>query len=243
MTRRRNLIVTGGIRHPFADASLALRSVLAQYDIDSEITEDVEGGFACLRERGYDMVTVYALRWRMLGDEKYAPHRATWAFSLSEHGRDALTRYVRDGGALFGLHTASLCFDDWPGWKDLLGGVWTWGKSFHPPRGPVAAGPTADPHPITAGIAGFEVVDEVYSALDIMPDVKPLMTARMAAPVEGSKSADQPVLWAREFGRGRVIYEALGHDRASIEQAEHRRIIARSALWLLRQSERTVRAV
>ena len=227
----RNLILTGGLRHPFADASLALREVLAGSSIESDITEDIEGGLGRLDGGGYDLLTIYALRWRMLGDEKYAPHRAEWAFSLSQAGRDALTGYVRGGGRLFGLHTASICFDDWPEWKDVLGGQWIWGQSFHPPRGLVRATPAGPAHPITAGGNAFDVNDEVYSNLDLAPDIVPLMTA--TANVDGKDTDAKPVLWARSFGRGRVVYDALGHDRASIEQPEHRRIIVQGVRWLL----------
>jgi uncharacterized protein len=227
----RNLILTGGLRHPFDDASQALQDMLAESGIESEITQDLEDGLARLSRDKYDMLTVYALRWRMLGDEKYAPHRAQWAFSLSRQGRDRITDYVRRGGALFGLHTASICFDDWPEWKEVLGGAWIWGRSFHPPRGPVLARPAGAGHPITDGSTTFEVNDEVYSNLDLMPDVTPLMsaTANTGAPDAGAA----PVLWARAYGAGRVVYDALGHDRASLEQPDHRRIILRSANWLL----------
>jgi type 1 glutamine amidotransferase len=236
----RNLILAGGIGHPFETAAPALAAILDDVGIACDVTFDIEAGLAALAKGGYDLVTVYALRWRMLGNEKYAPHRAQWAFSLSDTGRQTLTGFVRDGGGLLGLHTACICFDDWPGWKDLLGGAWIWGKSFHPPYGPVAARPTAEPHPITAGLPGFALRDEVYSALDLMPDVKPLLTA--VATGQDGAGAVAPIAWARTFGRGRVAFDALGHDRAALEEPVHRRIVARSALWALGRADGEVAA-
>src|SRR5579883_830327 len=145
----RNLILTGGIGHPFDDAAPALRDILAEAGIASDITSDLEAGIAELGHGAYPLVTVYALRWRMEGSEKYAPHRAAWAFSLSAAARRSLSSHVAAGGGLLGLHTASICFDDWPEWRDLLGAAWQWGRSFHPPLGPAEVRPTSAAHAVS----------------------------------------------------------------------------------------------
>lgn len=236
----RNLLLTGGIGHPFADTAPALGALLAEEGIRSDITDDIEGGLAALAAGGFDMLTVYALRWCMLGNEKYAPHRAEWAFSLSEGGRRALEGFVAGGGGLLALHTAVICFDDWAGWKDIVGGVWAWGRSSHPPYGPVEVSPTAAPHPVTAGLPAFSLMDEVYGDLDHTPDMVPLLTATaMAAGLPADREA--PALWARTVGRGRVIVDTLGHERSSLEHPVHRRILANSARWVLGRPEAGLR--
>ncbi|HEV2677371.1 MAG TPA: ThuA domain-containing protein [Aliidongia sp.] len=218
----RNLILTGGIGHPFADASAALADILAADGIVSTVTEDIEQGLAGLD--GFDLVTVYALRWRMLIGEKYAPHREQWAFSLSDAGRQALTRFVEAGGGLLALHTAVICFDDWPGWHRLLGAEWIWGRSAHPPFGPVAVDPTGKAHAVAEGVVSFELRDEVYGNLDMDEDVEPLLTADAGA-------GSWPVAWTRRAGQGRVVVDLLGHDRASLEQPMHRRLLRQGARW------------
>lgn len=221
----RNLVLTGGIGHPFADAAPALGDVLAEAGVLSTITDDIEGGLEELERGAFDLVTVYALRWRMLGSEKYAPHRDRWAFSLSPAGRRRLARFVADGGGLLGLHTALICFDDWLEWKALLGGAWVWGRSAHPPRGPVTLRPTGHSHPIIAGLPPFTVTDEAYGDFDLDAGVEPLAT------VEAGDGVPWPALWARSVGRGRAVADTLGHDRATLEHPVHRQILARSALW------------
>ncbi|CAO3439495.1 ThuA domain-containing protein [Azospirillum doebereinerae] len=221
----RNLILTGGIGHPFADAAPALDGVLSGAGVVSTVTDDIEGGLEALEGGGFDLVTVYALRWRMLGNEKYAPHRDAWAFSLSAAGRRRLARFVTDGGGMLGLHTALICFDDWPEWKELLGGAWVWGRSAHPPRGPVTLRPTAIPHPLTEGLPAFTVNDEAYGNFDLAAGVEPLAT------VEAEDGVAWPALWARHVGRGRAVADTLGHDRQTVEHPVHRRILTRAALW------------
>jgi type 1 glutamine amidotransferase len=43
------------------------------------------------------------------------------------------------------------------------------------------------------------------------------------------------VIWARENGTSRVVYDALGHDAATYDSVEHRAILTRAADWLLRE--------
>jgi hypothetical protein len=232
----RNLIITGGIYHPFETTAPALARLLDGLGIASTVTEDVEAGLAAVSRGEYDLLTIYALRWRMLGDEKYAPFRARWAMSLSPAGRTAIAAHAARGGGLFGLHTASICFDDWPEWRDILGGVWIRGQSGHPPYGAARVRMLAVDHPLTRGLGDFALDDEVYGRLSLADDVTPLMEAAAA---DGDW---QPMLWARRVGAGRVVYDALGHDNASLDHPTHRRIIARAALWALGRPDREVAA-
>lgn len=220
----RNLLLTGGINHPFADAARAVADLLEEVDFATRIEDDIEAGLARLADAPVDLVTVHALRWRMLVGDKYAPYRGQWAFSLSPAGQRALTDHLSRGGGLIALHTAVICFDDWPGWRELVGGVWRWNVSSHPPLGPVSVRIAPSTHPIVAGSSDFATVDEVYSDLDLAEDVVPLAYADAGA-------GYRPVIWARDLGRGRVVTDLLGHDRAAIEQPAHAALLRRAAEW------------
>jgi hypothetical protein len=177
------------------------------------------------------LLTVKLLRWGV-ADEKYEAYRDTWRFELSEEGRKAICEHVESGGGLLGLHTASICFDGWPGWGDVLGAEWVWGTSYHPPLGPIEVVPTSAAHPITEGLERFALSDEVYTALDLRDDVTGLLEA-----LPGDGAPAQPLLWARAVGEGRVVYDALGHDVASMSQPMHARVLTRAALWALGRDE------
>jgi hypothetical protein len=235
----RNLILTGGIYHPFAEASAALSGLLAEHGVESRTSEDIEGGLAGLASAEYELLTIYALRWRMTQHEKYAPFRAQWAMSLSPVGRAAIGAHLARGGGLLALHTAVICFDDWPEWPAILGGGWVWGRSGHPPYGRVTARPTAAAHPITRSLGPFELDDEVYGNLDLAADVTPLAEA---APADGA-GGWQPALWARAHGGGRVVFDALGHDAGAFTHSVHRRIVTRAALWALGRPDREIEAI
>ena len=220
----RNVMLIGGINHAFDEAAPVLVDLFQARDVETVVTDDVAEALEELS--GADMFTLYALRWRMLNDEKYAPDRARWAYELPEAGEAALADFVESGGALLGLHTASICFDTFYEFKSLLGGVWRWDQTFHPPVGTVDVRCVGS-HEIAVGVPPFQLVDEVYHQLDVADGSELLAEAR----VPGGDW--QPVAWARESGDGRVVYSALGHDAASLADPAHRRLLGAAIDWLL----------
>jgi type 1 glutamine amidotransferase len=92
---------------------------------------------------------------------------------------------------------------------------------------PTPAGRT---HPLTAGIAEFTIVDEIYAFLDHEADLTALLTSRHG-------DTDHPVLWARTVGRGRVVTDLLGHGPAALAHPDHREILRRAARWLTTRSD------
>lgn len=220
----RNLIISGGIFHDFAGTSRGLAALLAPLGIASTICEDPEAALADLPRGGWRMVTVNALRWPMAG-EKYDPWRDEWAFSLSGAGREALTSFVENGGSLLGLHTAPICFGDWDGWGDLLGGAWRWGQSWHPAVAELAVRPTAAG--AAAGLEAFTVSDERYTALAIAEGVEILLVA------DDEDGTPQPLAWRQRVGAGRVACDLLGHDPGSLAVPGHAYALRSLARWAL----------
>lgn len=224
--QRPAVIVSGGVAHDFPATSAELARVLGEAGFAATVSEDVEGVLTGLARPGVGprpLLVLNLLRWTMQV-ERYAHLRDRWAISLPPRARDALVAHVTAGGGLLAMHGASICFDDWPRWRELLGGVWRWDTSSHPPlSGPVTVR-VAGAHPIVAGLADFRIVDEVYGFLDRTDDVSGLLLS----PHGGT---DHPLLWARQVGAGRVVYDALGHHVASYEVPEHREIVRRAARW------------
>ena len=224
----RNLIISGGIYHPFIETSAALAALMEPLGIQSTITEDIEGALQSLHD--YDLVTLNCIRWRMIQNDKYIPFRDEWAMELSQSGRDALLSHVHSGGGLLGMHTASICFDTWPEWKDLLGVMWDWDHSFHPEISDIKVDVADGAHPIVNGMQGFDLFDEIYHHLAATTADEDEAPGLLFAEADEGR---QPLMWARDVGKGRVVYDSLGHDTGSITHPTHSRFIQRSALWAL----------
>ena len=227
MSRRRNLILVGGIFHDFAASAKALSDVLAPLGIESRIESDLDAGLASLATNPVDLITVNALRWEMIG-EKYDPYRDSEAYSPPAETRAALANHLETGGALLGLHTASICFSDWPEWSQILGGRWVWGTSFHPPPERITVTPAERDG--SDALPAFEVHDELYTDLTLEPGAEVLAYGHSEAMPKA-----QPVLWRHRVGPGRVIYDALGHDSASLLYPPHAKWLTESVAWALEE--------
>ena len=235
MTFATNLLLTGGHAHDFAATSQAVAELLADEGITTRITQNLDEAFAELAAGAhFDLLTVNAVRFRML-PERYSDLRGAYAFEMDDTGRDAIVGHLRRGGGLLALHTAPICFDDWPLWGEIVGASWDWDASGHPPPQHSQITFSAEEHPISSGLADFELIDEVYHGMALEPDVVALATS----PFEG---APQPLLWARTWEGSRVAADLLGHSRSSVEHPLHSTLLARAALWALGRPDDEVAA-
>ncbi|MFJ8062759.1 ThuA domain-containing protein [Streptomyces sp. NPDC096142] len=144
--------------------------------------------------------------------------------------QQALADAVRSGKGLVGVHGANIM-----GWQglgldpadrplfELLGNRYlSHGPGHHEGRHRIEI--VAD-HPVTAGVTDFELFDEYYEFELADDDVKVLAQRHRA---DGEVI---PVLYAREFGAGRVVYLALGHDMRSWGEPAVRTLVRQALLW------------
>lgn len=224
---RRVVVLAGGSphAHDFEAVGRALADQLAARGDEIVLVDHPDRAARELGD-GADALVVDGLWWRMLGDV-YDEWRAEHGYSPSTQTRAALDSFVRDGGGLVALHTTVICFDDWPGWGELLGGFWRWGVSSHPPKGPVAAKLVCE-HPVVRGLPDtIELDDEVYGDLAIEGEIEVLATSRRHA-----DDADQPVVWVHRHGAGRVVVVGFGHDADSIRHPHLARLVGQGLDWV-----------
>jgi type 1 glutamine amidotransferase len=136
-----------------------------------------------------------------------------------------LSRHLAGGGGLLGIHCSSTSLTGMREWPGILGGRWVRGRTMHPPQDECVVSTTPAAHPITRGLTDFTVVDERYSYLETTPDVTVLYEHRF-------EDETHPLVWAREAGPGRVVYDALGHHVGSYDAPGHRVLLERAMEWL-----------
>ena len=226
-----NLVLSGGPGHDVDATTGELAALSTDVGLNSTvITEPVEF-FTALRraeEREvppWDLVTVNALRWRMETGQ-YTDQRDRLGFELGSADAGLLAAHVTGGGGLFVLHTGVICFDGEPTWHELVGASWNWNSSSHPSVADIDVAITAAgrDHPVTEGLVPFRVRDELYLHLETVDDLVPLLTA-------SHLGQDQPLLWARKFGKGRVVTDVLGHGTESMTNPVHRAALHNAISW------------
>ncbi len=143
---------------------------------------------------------------------------ADWA-PLHERVRD----HVAAGGPVLGLHQSAMTFRDSPWWADVLGGRWVDDVSWHPPQD-VATFDVHPGHPVTDGLGPVVVDDERYTALEVAPGCRVLLSHE-----EGGRT--HPVAWVAPGAR--VVFNGLGHGVESYASAGRRDLLRREARWLV----------
>jgi type 1 glutamine amidotransferase len=238
------IVLSGGVGHPFGQATPVLLEILEQAGFSTRSSDRVDEVLGWLRQDAGALLVVYALRWSMTQHERFAAERASWSVDLTAAERELIAGHVSQGSGLLGIHTASICFDTWGQWRDVLGGAWVWGRSNHPAWGPVETRMNPQ-HVLTRGLEPWSSMDEVYSELDLAPDIDVAMWARAVPALAPGAAplAEQPSVWTHGYGRGRVVYSGLGHDAASLRHPIHQRLLRRAALWASGVADKHVEAV
>jgi len=88
-------------------------------------------------------------------------------------------------------------------------------------------------HPITAGIADFDMHSEQYY-MHTDPSNQVLATTTFSGEhAEWIDGAVMPVVWTRRYGKGKVFYCSLGHVIGDFDVPEAREIVRRGLLWTI----------
>ncbi len=145
---------------------------------------------------------------------------------LTEAAQSNLLDFVRSGKGFYVQHLASASYKEWKEFAELCGRHWVFGVSGHTPRSVFPVKIVKDEHPITKGLTNFKTFDELYSKLQGDSPIEVL-----AAGDSDFSHKTEPLLFVRTFGRGRVVHNALGHDRKAIVNPGTRTLILRGVEW------------
>lgn len=217
--RRTALLVSGGGRyldpwHPFAETSAALAGVMSRVGLDVVVDDDPDTAFAGLAETDTppDLLVVN------IGNPRPSVPGADAAEGIEAH--------LAAGRPLLAVHSSSTAFTEWARWREILGGRWIRGETFHPPQGEGTVRLAGD-HPITdgAGVSSVTVVDEFYTAL-MVDDVDVIGWHE-------HEGVEHPVAWSHRSGDARVVYDALGHDGAAFASRARHALLRAELAWLL----------
>jgi type 1 glutamine amidotransferase len=95
--------------------------------------------------------------------------------------------------------------------------------------------PAAAAHPITQGIADFELVTEQYWVLhDDYIDVLATTTQAVRTWDPWHRPVTSPAFWTRQWGKGRIFVSTPGHRVEVLQNPTVRTIIERGLLWAAR---------
>lgn len=90
-------------------------------------------------------------------------------------------------------------------------------------------------HPVTKGIADFDLVTEQYWVLtDEYNDVLATTTQKLRPFDPWHREVTSPAIWTRRWGSGKVFVATPGHSLDVLRQSDVRTVIERGMLWASR---------
>lgn len=152
------------------------------------------------------------------------------AQDITDQQKKNLLDFAEKGRGIVVLHHALASFQSWPEYSKLIGG-----KYFLKPEGDHPASlfqhdvwinvKVADPqHPVTRGIAPFQIYDEVYKNFWVSPGAKVLLTT-------DHPGSEKAVAWVSPHPRARIVYIQLGHGEPAHTNPRFQRLVSQAIRW------------
>jgi len=169
-----------------------------------------------------------------LENNRVWPKEQSEPWITEEQGR-AIKDFVGAGGALYALHNSSHISLSSRNYREVMGGAYI----DHPALRPFKVSVVNKDHPITRGVQDFIVNDEQhFVTYDRDPSYILLRSENTDGLTDVSEGKDLGTTaiagWAYDFGKGRVVFTAVGHTLHAMWQPEYFKLQKNAVRWLLR---------
>jgi len=149
----------------------------------------------------------------------------------------AFLDYIAAGHGFVVVHAASTAWGDWPEFGDLIGLTWQVDKatgkhiSGHGKQHSFTVKIVDPNHPVTQGMKDFQhVPDELYHK-QLKHSTAHVLATAFSDKAMGGSGVDEPMVAVTEFGKGRAINCAMGHDVKQMAGAGFQTLMLRGAEW------------
>jgi type 1 glutamine amidotransferase len=141
---------------------------------------------------------------------------------MTNEEEQSLADFVNSGKDLLPVHSATVVNERNTKYIELIGARFTHHSPYHEFQVKIE---NAE-HPVTKGLEDFTISDELY-VLDRDPEGADILAATFW------EDKLQPMVYTKKYGKGTVLYNALGHNEASFKNPGFRQLIVQGIKWLL----------
>ena len=156
---------------------------------------------------------------------------------IDDEQKKELLAFVRDDGkGIVAAHTGLTAFESWPEFGELLGGRYD-GHPWHQQGTVINEGgdfPATRHFPAT-----FTINDEFYQAKNFSPNARVLLRLDVSKMPPHAELRNQgfPLVWVKNYGKGRVMYSSFGHDASIYDNRDVAQMFLEGIKWALGLSE------
>ena len=159
---------------------------------------------------------------------------------INDQQKAELLAFVRSGKGFVAAHTGLTAFESWPEFGEMLGA--TYGGHLYTGPGRVVSEQPGNP--IVKHLGGsFDYNDEFYKAqafsrekIDVLLRFLPASAPTSNLPADG----DFPLVWAKTYGQGRVVYSSFSHATEAWDTRSLQVLMLEAIKWSLGLSEAPV---
>lgn len=214
------LIISGANNHNWKQTTPVIEKILEADGLcDVDVTEQPQT-LTAAKLRPYRVIVSNYNTFRLKGEQG----KALW----SEEARQAYVDFVKNGGGHVVVHAGSSSFYKWPDYQKICLGTWSGGTGHGKHHAFVMRSDTE--HPITRGITPFLIYEELWHKIAMREDATVLMSS-YAAKSFGGTDRWEPSLMVGQFGKGRCVYNVLGHDAAKMQHPAFTALLRRCVEW------------
>lgn len=140
--------------------------------------------------------------------------------ALGPQQKADLLSFVREGKGLVAIHSTLSAFPSWPEFAEMLGG-----RAVERPA-------EAEYHRIAVA-HGFPAMSLFPKSFRIRDNISPLLLSSHSNLRVLAKSGDTPVIWTRNYGKGRVFVSQLGHENEVWDRKDVQSMMVEAIWWVM----------
>lgn len=212
---QRVLVISAGIFHPVYPARRVLQGLL--------LRQFPATGYQFVERSSLECLPAYQSTDRISGSSSqfsaivlYIHHK-----KISEQALAALDNFIQQGGGLLAIHSATASFKASRHYFEILGGRFT----GHAKVQWLDIEPGAGENRPFDGLPAFCIRDELY-----LHELQPEVNIHFCVNNNGK---NEPVVWTRNYGAGRVCYLSAGHTASSLRHPVVQAILQRGLKWVV----------
>ncbi len=162
----------------------------------------------------------------------------TGELDMDDSQKADLLSFIKDDGKGFvAIHSGTDTFYKWPEYGDMVGGYFD-GHPWMTFEAPLVVEDASFPG-MSFLPKAFSMKDEIYQVKDFSRDRVRVLLSLDASKLDLTRKGvnrtdkDFAVVWARNYGKGRVLYDGLGHVEAVWDRPDIQKMWVEHMKWLM----------
>jgi type 1 glutamine amidotransferase len=163
-------------------------------------------------------------------DKKAPPEQREANNVVTAARREAFENFVKNGGAIVGLHSATDYDKKWPEFGKIIGAHFL----HHPAHQTAELVKVDADSPIVAHLPErWKCFDEWYSFNYLQEDNHVLQNLDEKTYKGGKNGANHPFTWTRVYGKGKIFYTSRGHYGTAFAEPDYAQLVLNGLFWTL----------